>query len=206
MEVLVAKMTELDDRRRNERMPFWAEVWPSSVGLAREIAKGPALHGKRSLDLGCGVGVAGCAALLQGSSLDFADFFEEALAFAEFNARQQLEPPDVAAERVHTRLFDWSKDRLEGRYDRIYLGDCLYEPRHHSTLLGLLAGGLAPGGEAWVVDPCRETADPFFEQARESFDMRLTDIDTYWPDRRTNLRLAVLRPVPSGGQVSAGIA
>ncbi|MCB9880653.1 MAG: methyltransferase [Planctomycetes bacterium] len=190
MEPLVAKMTELDDRRRNERMPFWAEIWPSSVGLARWLARSGNLDGCSVLDLGCGVGVAGAAAAWLGAAeVEFADFFEEALAFAVFNAREN----QAGTPAIGSRLFDWTKDRLDRRFDRVLAGDILYEPRYHEPIRVLLSRVLAEEGEAVLVDPCRSVADPFFETLTQSFDVEIEDLETTWPDRATPLRLARIR-------------
>lgn len=187
MEPLVAKMTELDDRRRNERMPFWAEVWPSSVGLARCLAKNAQLEGCSVLELGCGVGVGGTAAAWLGAaSVDFVDFFEEALAFASFNATMNRRHQ---ATEVTTRLFDWTRDRLDRRFDQILAADVLYEERYHEPLLALVDQALEAAGEAWFVDPCRTTADPFFEAIGERFSIEVEHFETTWPERSCDLRL-----------------
>lgn len=193
MEPLVARMTELDDRRRNERMPFWAEVWPSGVALARMIFKGPDLDSRNVVDLGCGVGVAGAAAAALGASVEFVDFFDEALAFAAFNGRESRRATSRAA--ISTRLLDWTKARLDRRFDLMLVGDAVYEPSHHEHVLANLESGLAtsPGAEAWIVDPCRESADAFFEEASRRFDTDVRAIDTHWPDRRVELRLMVVK-------------
>ena len=48
-----------------EFLPYWAELWPSGVALARAVA-GRALHGARTLELGCGLGLPSIAAALAG--------------------------------------------------------------------------------------------------------------------------------------------
>src|SRR6266487_96280 len=50
---------------REELLPYWAELWPSGVALARAVA-GRALRGARTLELGCGLGTASVAAALAG--------------------------------------------------------------------------------------------------------------------------------------------
>ena len=53
---------------REDRDPYWSRPWPSAVALATVIARRPDLvKGKRVLDLGCGLGVAGLAAALGGA-------------------------------------------------------------------------------------------------------------------------------------------
>jgi len=53
---------------REDRDPYWSRPWPSAVALATVISRRPDLvEGKRVLDLGCGLGVAGLAAALGGA-------------------------------------------------------------------------------------------------------------------------------------------
>ena len=49
-----------------EFLPYWAEVWPSGVALARFVAS-RALRGTRVLELGCGLALPSIAASLQGA-------------------------------------------------------------------------------------------------------------------------------------------
>ena len=45
-----------DSFERDDRLPYWAEIWASSLALAERIA-GEVGHGRRLLELGCGVGL-----------------------------------------------------------------------------------------------------------------------------------------------------
>ena len=57
----------LDERafEHEEFLPYWAELWPSGVALARRVAA-RALKGARVLELGCGLGLPSLAAALAG--------------------------------------------------------------------------------------------------------------------------------------------
>src|SRR4051794_19415431 len=46
-----------------EFLPYWADLWPSALALARALAP-RALRGARTLELGCGVGLPSIAAAL----------------------------------------------------------------------------------------------------------------------------------------------
>ena len=48
-----------------EFLPYWAELWPSGVALARTLS-GRALRGARTLELGCGLALPSIAAALSG--------------------------------------------------------------------------------------------------------------------------------------------
>jgi predicted nicotinamide N-methyase len=72
-----------------QAVPFWATVWPAGQLLARVVQVEPAwVRGQTVLDLGCGSGMAGIAALYAGATRVVAhDIDPVALAIAARNAR-----------------------------------------------------------------------------------------------------------------------
>ena len=70
---------------QEEFLPYWAELWPSGVALARAIARRP-LTGRRALELGCGLGLPALAAALQGGRVLATDWAPDAIALLERNA------------------------------------------------------------------------------------------------------------------------
>src|SRR5947208_13754324 len=46
--------------------PYWAKLWPAAPLLAEAIVRNPLPRGTRVLELGCGSGLAGIAALACG--------------------------------------------------------------------------------------------------------------------------------------------
>jgi predicted nicotinamide N-methyase len=197
MDDLLLAMSEDDFRRRDERLPYWSEVWASSVAIARLLCRGPKLEGRRVLDLGCGVGVAGSAAHAMGAAVDFADCESDALAFALFNAERNA-PDGGSRPPVAARRFDWQRDRLDGTWDLVLMADIVYEPRHHAPLLELLGRALAAGGVALVADPGRAPSSAFFTAARQTFALREELHETWFPNRRSPVRIVELRPASPG--------
>src|SRR3954451_11963721 len=58
----------LDDgafARQDEYLPYWVELWPSGLALARAL-HGRALRGARVLELGCGLALPSIVAALAG--------------------------------------------------------------------------------------------------------------------------------------------
>jgi predicted nicotinamide N-methyase len=142
---------------RDERMPYWAELWPAARALAAHALGGAAgVAGEDVLELGAGLGLGGVAAGLAGAlSVTFTDYFEEALAFAAENARLN------GLARYETALLDWRRPAL-GRRFRVVIGsDLLYEDRNHAPVADTLAAALADGGTAWLAEPERRTAAGF---------------------------------------------
>ncbi|MBL8897443.1 MAG: methyltransferase domain-containing protein [Planctomycetes bacterium] len=144
----------------DEKLPYYGELWPASIGLARWIGRRLELTGKRVLDLGCGVAVGGIAAALRGARVTLADYFEEALAFARHNAALN------GAEGVRTLWLDWRDASFRERFEYILGCDVTYEARHHAPILDLIERCLEPGGAACFADPGRVTLERFVDAVR----------------------------------------
>src|SRR3954467_4144179 len=74
-----------DAFEHEEYLPYWAELWPSAVALARAIGV-RALHGAVTLELGCGLGLPAIAAALAGGRVLASDWAPDAVAVAARNA------------------------------------------------------------------------------------------------------------------------
>src|SRR5947207_11910685 len=70
-----------------EYLPYWAELWPSALALARAIG-GRALHGARTVELGCGLGLPSIVAALAGGRVLATDWSSEAIAMTAANAER----------------------------------------------------------------------------------------------------------------------
>jgi predicted nicotinamide N-methyase len=144
------------DFDRDERLPYWAELWPSALALARHISERD-LAGTRVIELGCGVGLPTILALARGARVLATDHYEAALDFTAHNARANLGlEPDSA-------LLDWREPDIEGigTFDLVIAADVLYERKNAAALADLVPKLLAPGGEAIFADPRRDEAPEF---------------------------------------------
>jgi predicted nicotinamide N-methyase len=113
-----------------------------------------------TLDLGCGMGLAGTVAARMGMRVLFADLETPALLFAKLNSL-----PDAA--RVRTRRLDWRTDRLDERFDLILGADILYERKQWDHLEPFWRNHLAPGGTILLGEPGRQSGDLFDPWIRE---------------------------------------
>jgi predicted nicotinamide N-methyase len=145
----------------DERLPYWAELWPSSVALARYTAQHLDVRHRRVLEIGCGLGLVSVVAALQGARVLCTDYEPDALAFARHNARGN------ASRGVRFRLVDWRQPALRRRYDYILASDVIYEARNFGPLVTLLQRFLARGGTAVFSEPGRLHALPFFALLRQ---------------------------------------
>ncbi|HEX2190519.1 MAG TPA: methyltransferase domain-containing protein [Longimicrobiaceae bacterium] len=131
----------------DERLPYWADLWPSARALARWLLDGPAPRGA-VLELGCGVALPSLALLARAAEVLATDWYADALAFARANAERNGLPP------LRTALLDWRAVPAElGRFGTVVAADVLYEARNAEDLALALPGLVAPGGTAVVADP-----------------------------------------------------
>lgn len=134
---------------RDERLPYWAELWPSARALTRHLLEIPRLAGP-VLELGCGVALPSLALRWRGTPVTATDYYPEALDFAWANARRNaIDPPE-------TRLLDWRDPPPDlGTFPIAVAADVLYERRNAEFLADLLPRVLVPDGRAWIADPGR---------------------------------------------------
>jgi predicted nicotinamide N-methyase len=140
-------------------LPYWAELWESAAGLAARLSRMPMLSGRRVLDLGCGMGLAGAAAAARGAEVLLADLESPALLFARLNTL-------AFASRVRTRQLDWRTDRLAEDFDLILGSDILYERPQWEHLERFWTAHLAPEGMILLGEPGRQTGDLFMPWIR----------------------------------------
>lgn len=159
-----ASAEELIDERdfaRDERLPYWAEIWPSALVLARHVI-GLRGAGRTLLELGCGAGLVTTAATLAGFRVAASDYYDDALRFARYNAWRN------AQARVSTRNLDWRHlPRDLPRFDVVVASDVLYERPYAALVADAIGRTLAPGGVAYLTDPGRLALDEFLKRLRE---------------------------------------
>ncbi|MBU1229392.1 MAG: methyltransferase domain-containing protein [Proteobacteria bacterium] len=149
----------------DERLPYWVELWPAAVLLARWVARNRDLvRGRLCLDAGCGLGLSALVAASAGGRVLAFDYEPEALAYAKRNVALNREllggnaPPLFA-------VMDWRRPALaRGAADLLLGADILYERRFFEPVAALLDHALAPDGVAWIADPERSVSAPVWER------------------------------------------
>jgi ETFB lysine methyltransferase len=133
----------------DDRLPYWADLWPSSVVLARFL-RGLRGDGRTLLELGCGSGAVATAAARAGFEVTATDYYEDSPLFARANAWRNAQV-DITA-----RCADWNSwpNDLRG-FDLIVASDVLYEQRNAPLIARVMAQSLGAHGEGWIADPGR---------------------------------------------------
>lgn len=146
-----------EDFVKDERLPYWADVWPSSIVLAGKLLELDGA-GRSALELGCGVGLSTLAATTAGFDVLSTDYYEDALDVTRANVFRNLDRP------ARTRLVDWRHFPADlGTFDLVFASDVLYEKEYAELLPAILARSLSVGGRALIADPGRIAAPIFLE-------------------------------------------
>jgi len=158
----------IDERafERDEFLPYWAELWPSGLVLARVVAARQ-LEGRRVLELGCGLGLPSLAAAVGGADVLATDWSADAIELLRRNAgRNGLEL------RAEVARWDEPEPMLgDAPWDLVLAADVLYERRNADPLLELLP---ALGREVLLADPSRPHAEAFLAAAARSWRIETT--------------------------------
>lgn len=138
----------------DEYMPYWADLWPAARMLAKAIVRetwpvppsGQKLH---ALEVGCGLGLPGIAALAMGLRVTFSDYDATALHFAADNARLN------GLEDFAVLQMDWRYPPEGLQVPVVLASDLIYEMRNVEPLVKLIQQVLAPGGQCLLTDQDR---------------------------------------------------
>lgn len=160
------------DYVHDERLPYWADLWPSARVLAgvllNEIGEGRSL-----LEMGCGLGLDSIAAIAAGFKVTSTDYYEDALHVTRANAKLNLET-EPSVRMVNWR--DWPCDL--GWYDVVIAADVLYEKEYAELVANCIAKSLHPEGTAFVADPGR-LALPKFREHLPLIGLSIASIDVF---------------------------
>lgn len=167
--------------------PYWGLLWAAAPQTAELLVRG-APKWQSALELGCGIGLAGIAALSTGRAVTFSDQSAAAVAMAIRNAARNGYPESSGL------VFSW-EEPPDQQFDFLFGSDILYDRRGHEPLLRTLSATLAAGGRIWIGDAGRANAPLFVERA-EQLGWRVRQFDSeLQPLRRAELlqyRLLVL--------------
>ncbi len=141
-----------------EYLPCWADLWPASRMLAKAVLREPWPPSLTALELGCGLGLPGIAALARGLRVVFSDCDLTALRVARKNAELN------GYSNFELLPLDW-RCPPEGLTVPVLLAsDLVYERRHVEPLAAAIAKLLAPDGICLLTDQDRPPAEYLREE------------------------------------------
>ena len=165
----------------DERIPYWAELWPSAVGLAMHLVTNKILlSGKSTLEIGGGLGLPGLVAASLGAIVTETDYLLDAVDFAERNAGIN------GIENITFRTLDWRKSEGTGAFDILLASDVAYESKQFRPLLEAFKHLVKPNGLILLSEPNRYIAEPLIEELNTqgykmekcSYDVKLREISS----------------------------
>jgi predicted nicotinamide N-methyase len=133
----------------DEYMPYWTDLWPAARMLAKAILRGSWPPGTAALEVGCGLGLPGIAALARGLRVTFSDCDGTALKFAAANAQAN------GFADFKTLQLDWRHPPACLSAPLILASDLIYEIRNVEPLVNLIKLVLLPQGTCLLTDQDR---------------------------------------------------
>jgi len=195
MERLLAKGEQHEDVL-DERIPYWADLWPSAIALSRYLVRqrlvGP---GTEVLEIGCGLALPGIVAGRHGARVTLSDYLDEALLLARHNWAQNMDAPATF------RRMDWRAPDSGLAADLLLASDVAYESRAFEPLVGAFRTLCRPGGSIVISEPNRAIARPFFEALElDGFDKQQSVITGRFDDLDYGVNIYHFKSVikPSG--------
>ena len=138
--------------------PYWGSLWAAAPKTAAMILRQAWPSRLKALELGCGIGVVGIAALIAGHDVTFADHASSAVRLAVSNAALN------GFANIAGMVFDWQQPTTD-QFEFILASDVLYDVASHEPLLCTLRAMLSDHGVVWIGDPGRVHALRFKELA-----------------------------------------
>jgi predicted nicotinamide N-methyase len=173
----------------DERIPYWAEVWPSAIGLATFLLQYPEqVAGRQVLEIGCGLGLPGIVAGSLGARVLLSDYLAEALTLAGHNWR--LNQYSDAT----TRQLDWRDLSSMPEADLVIASDVAYESRAFPDLEKLIRHYLSRRSTILLSEPQRQFASTFFHSLNTLAAHSMFSLPITRNGITTDVRVHTLRP------------
>jgi len=166
----------------DEFLPYWAELWPSALALARAVGR-RALHGARVLELGCGLGLPALVAARRGAAVVASDWHRAPLTVVARSAADN-------GDRVACVQMDWRAPAVAGGFDLCLGADVAYDQTGAPALAAALAALVRRGGRVWLADSVNTARATLAEAlTAHGFAVEQTEVGEIEDGRRVWVRL-----------------
>lgn len=148
-----------DESVKDERIPYWAELWPSAIALSNYLIRQSVIQpGMKVLELGCGVGLPGIVAGSLGAEVIFSDYIQDTLTLASLNWTLNNH------QDAQFLLMDWRKPLQEIKAELLLASDIAYERKSFDDLIKAFKVLIKPDGKILVSEPNRAYSQSFFHE------------------------------------------
>jgi predicted nicotinamide N-methyase len=146
---------------KDERIPYWCEIWASAIGLSMFIIENKTLFGDKSvIEIGAGLGLPGITASWYAPAVTITDYIEEAVQFSKRNWMLNHQQGEATFETLDWRHLEDNQKK----FDIVMASDVAYERAGFDSLLNGLKKLLNPGGYILLSEPNRYLGKLFLEK------------------------------------------
>lgn len=146
-----------------DNFPLWAKIWEATAILVHRLSRIPVEPGKRFLEIGAGIGVAGLCATAMGHAVTITEYNPDALAFARANAaRNSIPNPDI-------QELDWHAPKVSGTFDYIIGSEIVFKEEDIPSLAFLFQRYLKPNGAIILAEGMRKTSLKFIKTMENDY-------------------------------------
>ncbi len=146
-----------------DQFPLWTRIWEASAVLALKMSKLSPEPGKRVLEIGAGLGVAGLCAAAMGHQVTITEYNMDALNFIRANAElNKITSPEI-------RKLDWNKPDIQEKFDFIIGSEVVFKVEDIPGLLMLFQLFLKPGGTIILAEGMRKTSFAFIKEMEKHY-------------------------------------
>lgn len=143
---------------KDERIPYWLEIWPSAFVLASHlIERGIVKKGLKSLEIGCGIGLPSMICKKMGGEPHLTDYTDNAIKFSETNWSLNFNEP------ISITKMDWREPDENLKSPLLLASDVAYEKRNFDYLIKAFQKLVTTEGLIVFSEPSRKVAIPFIE-------------------------------------------
>ena len=167
IDALYAALSQLDsndDNVMDERIPYWAELWPSAIALAEYVSELDNSEVSFIHEIGCGMALPSVLCGKLGHKVMMSDYVEAPLQFAEANWHLNNTSQPL------TMMLDWRNipDNIE-KCDLLLAADVAYEGRMFPAVINAFQRLTKNGGKIIFTEPNRKFTSEFYKLLLNNF-------------------------------------
>jgi predicted nicotinamide N-methyase len=155
----------------NTPFPFWAKVWPASIGLCSFLAENiEYIADKKVVEVAAGLGLPSLYAAHVAAHIVCSDYLQQPIGFV--NKSIELN----ALKNITTTIFDWNHLPDDFSADVLLLSDVNYDPVAFDSLYLMMEKLIQNNTTIILATPQRLMAKPFIEKIEHWCIVKITQL------------------------------